>query len=105
MEKMIFINPATPVNNNIPNICLAYAATHYNVKVIDFNTLPLPKERFLNRHCDTIGISVKSLNWSEAVRIAKTYSIKYPAAKTKSVSTSIDIQCCYPYLDFEEKII
>ena len=95
--KYLFVNPDAPVNKDVPNIGLAYAATHFDVsetyrgsndqrtksafysgkrhvsehaqklpnhgradknmpssprevfdiKVVDFNTKPLPKNRFL----------------------------------------------------------
>lgn len=101
---MIFVNPQTPINKNIPNIGLAYAATYFNVKVIDQNTMPYPKDRFLKYKTDVLGISVKSLNYSESLRIARLYKSKYKDANVKSISGFLDIQCCYPYLDFEDKI-
>ncbi len=102
---MIFINPDAKINRDIPNIGLAYAATHYNTKVIDLNTMRYPKDRFLNYEADVAGISVKSLTYGESVKIAELYKAKYPNAKVKSISGFLDVQCCYPYLDFEEKIV
>ena len=101
---MIFVNPDARVNRDIPNIGLAYAATHFNVEVIDQNTMPYPKDRFLHYEADVLGISVQSRNYHEAERIAKSYKAQYPKAKVKSISGFLDIQCCYPYLDFEDKI-
>jgi radical SAM superfamily enzyme YgiQ (UPF0313 family) len=102
---MIFVNPQAKVNRDIPNIGLAYAATHFNIKVIDQNTMPFPKDRFLKYETDVLGISIQSRTYSEAARIAKEYKTKYPEAKVRSISGFLDIQCCYPYLDLEDKIV
>lgn len=101
---MIFINPDAKSNKDIPNIGLAYAATYYNTKVIDLNTMPLPKDRFLKYKTEVIGISIQSRTYNEAKRIGQLYKQKYPESKIKSISGFLDVQCCYPYLDFEEKI-
>ncbi|NOX96955.1 MAG: radical SAM protein [Nitrospirae bacterium] len=105
MPKMLFINPEAKVNRDIPNIGLAYAATHCRVKIIDLNTRLYPRDRFLKQETDVLGISVQSRTWRESVRIAQLYKDKYPQAKVKSISGFLDIQCCYPYLDFEDKIV
>lgn len=101
---MIFVNPNARVNRDIPNIGLAYAATYFKVRVVDQNTKPYPKDRFLNYEADVLGISVQSRTYHEAERIAKVYEAQYSKAKVKSISGFLDVQCCYPYLDFEEKI-
>jgi radical SAM superfamily enzyme YgiQ (UPF0313 family) len=101
---MLFVNPQAKVNRDIPNIGLAYAATYFKARVIDQNTLAFPKGRFLKNETDILGISVQSRAYSEAVRIAQAYKSRYPGAKVMSVSGFLDIQCCYPYLDFAEKI-
>jgi len=101
---MLFVNPRAKVNRDIPNIGLAYAATHLKVRVIDQNTLSFPRDRFLKMETGILGISVQSRTYSEAVRIARAYKARFPQAKVKSVSGFLDIQCCYPYLDFSEKI-
>lgn len=101
---MIFINPPAKVNKEIPNIGLAYAATYFNVKVIDLNTKSYPYNRFLRQKTDILGVSVKSLTYNEALRLSNLYKKKYPDAKIKSISGFLDVQCCYPYLDFEDKI-
>lgn len=101
---MLLINPNTRINNDIPNIGLAYIATYLNAKVIDLNTLPNPKNRFLNYPTDILGISVQSRTYEESLRINKLYKTKYPNAKINSVSGILDVQCCYPYLRFKEDI-
>lgn len=101
---MIFVNPEAKVNKDIPNIGLAYAATHFKMRVVDQNTRPYPKDRFLNYETEVLGISVKSLTYGESLRIARLYRSKYPDGKVKSISGFLDTQCCYPYLDFEDKI-
>jgi radical SAM superfamily enzyme YgiQ (UPF0313 family) len=99
---MIFINPDSRANRDIPNIGLALAATHYKARVIDLNTMPQPAERFLHEKSELLGISVQSRTYSEALRIKRLYSERYPDAKVKSVNGFIDVQCCYPYLSLEE---
>jgi radical SAM superfamily enzyme YgiQ (UPF0313 family) len=101
---MIFLNPYAGVNKDIPNVGLAYAATHFRTRVIDQNTMPEPRDRFLDFKSDILGISVQSRTFKESIRAAKLYKSKYPSAKVKSVSGFLDIQCCYPYLDFKDKI-
>lgn len=101
---MLFINPNAKVNRDIPNIGLAYAATYYNVRVIDLNTIPSPEDRFLQQQTDILGISVQSRTLNQSIRIAEMYKARYPGAKVKSVSGFLDVQCCYPYLDFQDKI-
>jgi radical SAM superfamily enzyme YgiQ (UPF0313 family) len=103
-DKVIFINPEARINQNIPNLGLAYAATSLSVSVIDFNTKPRPENRFLDIQAQTLGISVQSRTLHVAKEIAWKYKEKYPQTKIKSVSGFLDILCCYPYLDFEEKI-
>tara|TARA_B100001971_G_C18256304_1_gene582430 strand:- start:1823 stop:2995 length:1173 start_codon:yes stop_codon:yes gene_type:complete len=102
--KYLFVNPDAPVNKDVPNIGLAYAATHFGVKVVDFNTKLLPKDRFLSFEADVLGVSVKSLTFNESKRIAELYKKKYPDAKVKSISGFLDVQCCYPYVNFEDRI-
>ncbi len=104
METMIFVNPEAKVNQDTPNIGLAYAAIHFGVKVVDLNTLPKPRKRFLKYKTDVLGISVQSRTYSQSQRIAKLYKSKYPEAKIKSISGFLDVQCCYPYLEFDDKI-
>jgi radical SAM superfamily enzyme YgiQ (UPF0313 family) len=99
---MLFINPDSRANRDIPNIGLALAATFYNTKVIDLNTLPDPKDRFLHNKTDILGISVQSRTYNEALRIKELYKDKYPNAVIKSVSGFLDVQCCYPYISFDD---
>ncbi len=101
---MLFVNPESPVNHDIPNIALAYAATHYGVRVVDQNAMPEPKDRFMDVETDILGISVRSVTYSEARRIAEKYGKRYPKAEIKTISGFLDVQCCYPFVQFDEKI-
>jgi radical SAM superfamily enzyme YgiQ (UPF0313 family) len=101
---MIFVNPYARVNFSLPNFNLVYAATHFNTRIIDLNTKPHPRQRFLNQKTDVIGISIQSRTYSEAMRISEEYKKKYPTAKIASVNTDIDIQCCYPFLKLKENV-
>lgn len=101
---MILINPYAGVNFDIPNIGLAYASTILNCKVIDLNTKPRPFNRYLKIKSEVIGISIQSRTYTQAQKIAKNYKKKYPEAKIKSISGTVDVQCCYPYINFEDRI-
>jgi len=101
---MIFVNPYAGVNQEIPNIGLAYAATHFQARVIDLNTRPRPAGRFLRQEAEVLGISVQSRTISQARRIQALYLKKYPDSRVKSIRGFLDIQCCYPYLSLEETI-
>lgn len=101
---MIFVNPEAFVNRNIPNLNVAYAATFFNVPVIDLNTEPKPKKRYLDKETDVLGISIQTRTYQEALKIKKNYLKKYPRSSVKSISGPLDIQCCYQFLNFEENI-
>lgn len=101
---MIFVNPFSRVNTDIPNISLAYTATKFGAQVIDFNTLPRPKETILQHQADLLGISVRSMNTGEAEEIASMYLNEYPNTPIVSVGCGIDIQCCYPFHSWERHL-
>lgn len=101
---MFFINPDAKLYRNIPPLALAYVATKKGVKVIDQNTKPEPKDRFLNFQADTIGIFVRSVSFTESQRIAKLYKKTYPRSIIKSIYSPIDVQCCYPTIQFKNQI-
>ncbi|MFQ5406546.1 MAG: B12-binding domain-containing radical SAM protein [Candidatus Micrarchaeia archaeon] len=103
-QRILLVNPQGGVNTDLPNMGLAYAATHYNSKVIDFNTKPLPHERLFEEQADILGISVRSFALSDAKKIAGEYKKKFPNAQVKSVSGFLDVQCCYPFLNFKETL-
>ncbi|MDP2860297.1 MAG: hypothetical protein Q8N98_01125, partial [bacterium] len=101
---MIFVNPDARLYRNIPPLALAYAATALGVKVIDQNTMPEPKNRLSKIKTDEVGIFVRSVSFSESKRIAAVYRKRYPKAKIKSIYSPIDVQCCYPTVQFKEQI-
>jgi radical SAM superfamily enzyme YgiQ (UPF0313 family) len=102
--KIILVNPDAQLYRSIPPLALAYLATFLRAKVIDQNTQPEPKDRFMNEKTDILGIFARSVTFSESQRIAKIYKDKYPKAKIKSIYTPIDVQCCYPTVQFKEQI-
>lgn len=102
--KKILINPDAKIYRNIPPLALAYLATSQKIRVIDQNTRPEKKDRFLDEEAELLGIFVRSVSYSESKRVAETYKEKYPKAKIKSIYTPIDVQCCYPTLQFTEVI-
>lgn len=102
--KTILVNPDANLYRNIPPLALAYLATILKVRVVDQNTKPEPPERFLNKKVDVLGIFVRSISGKESKRISGIYRDKYPKAKVKSIYTPIDVQCCYPTIQFDEVI-
>lgn len=101
---MIFVNPNAGLYRSVPPLALAYMATSLRVKVIDQNTKPRPRKRYLRQKTDVLGVFVRSVSASESKKIAKNYKQKYPKAKIKSIYTPIDVQCCYPTIQFKEQI-
>lgn len=102
--RILLVNPDAKVNRDLPNISLAYAATHFKAPIIDLNTKREPYKRFLEKKADVLGISLQSRTQKEAQKIASFYKQKFTKAEIKSVKTIVDIQCCYPFLDWERKL-
>ena len=102
--ELLFVDPPTETNVNVPNIGLAYAATYYDAPVIDQHILPYPKRRYLKYRTRTLGISVKSLTYPQAREVREAYKRKYPDSEVKSITGFLDVQCCYPYMGFEQTI-
>ncbi len=103
-ERMIFLDPRNLANPDVPNIGLAYAATHYGVRVVDQHIRPKPRDRILEQEADVLGISVRLIGLQEAQRLKAAYAARYPHARIVSVRSCLEVQCCYPYLDLEETI-
>ena len=102
--KTLFVNPDASVYRHIPPLALAYVATIKKIKVVDQNTKPEPRDRFLQKRADTLGVFVRSISFSESKRIAKIYQKRYKKAEIKSIWTPIDVQCCYPTIQFKNQI-
>lgn len=112
---MIFIDPQTNANTNVPNIGLAYiSAALYKLqiphKIIDQDIMPFPKDRFLKEKEDDFGISVKFNILNEAKRITKLIHKKYPKSKifwggphmrNKEVVKNLKRE--FPYVIFKEE--
>lgn len=99
---MILVNPDANSNRDLPNFALAYAATHFNARVVDYNTMPNPGERLFSQETDVLGISFQSRSYTTANAIKNKYLLTFPNASVKSLKGSIDVQCCYPNLNFED---
>ncbi len=103
-NKYLLVNPYSGVNQEIPNMALAYLSAYLHAGVVDLNTKKRPKNRYLDFSSDILALSVQTRNYSNAIDIAGAYKHKYPKAEIKSISGFIDVQCCYPFVDFNEKI-
>lgn len=101
--ETLFVDPASDIYINLPNMSLAYAATVHNVPVVDQHMLPYAKDRFLRYRCSTLGISIRSFAAAEAARVAAAYSKRYPGSPVVSVD-GFDVQCCYPFMKREKSI-
>lgn len=100
--KTLLIGPATDVAMDVPDMNLVYAATITAARAIDQHILPYPKDRFLEHKADVVGISVRPYTVSEVVRVTAIYKKKYPACVMKTISSCIDVECCYPFVQFGE---
>ena len=102
--KLLLFDPYSPVNPNIPNIGMAFAATVLDARVIDEHILTYPRNRFLKEEAETLGISVRSFSSLSAERARDAYRERYPLASIVSVTGMIDVQCCYPYLSWKNNL-
>lgn len=101
---MIFVNPYSRVNNDIPNLSVAYAATVFDAEVVDFNTWQRPLGAVTEKKTGLLGISVRSMNAGASGEIAAAYRAAHPGAQVVSVGTGIDIQCCYPFMKWQKHL-
>jgi radical SAM superfamily enzyme YgiQ (UPF0313 family) len=102
--KTLLVNPDAQVYRHIPPLALAYVATALKIPVIDQNTKPNPPDRFLEKMIDHLALFVRSVTFGESKRIAKIYKEKYPGCKISSIFTPIDVQCCYPTIQFNNSL-
>ena len=101
---MLLVNPDSKIYRQVPNISLAFIATKEGARVVDLNTMPEPKGRFLDHESDLLGVSVRSLTYSDSLRILYKYKARYPQSNGKSVTGIIDVLCCYPFLKLEDNL-
>lgn len=101
---MIFINPDSRTNKDIPNLAVAYAATVYRSRVIDLNTMPDPGNRFFDEKKNDYVLSVQSRNYGHARKIKEEILLKNPNASVRTLKGILDIQCCYPFVTFDETL-
>ncbi len=101
---MIFINPDSRTNKDIPNLAVAYAATLYRSRVVDLNTMPDPGNRFYDEKENDYVLSVQSRNYGHAQKIKEGILSKRPDASVRTLKGILDIQCCYPFVTFDETL-
>jgi len=106
MKKInkLFINPEAKSNRNTPNLSLAYLATKFKTAVIDFNTKPDNYQRLFDFEAETLGLSIQTRSYNHAQKVINDYTKKFPRAKIVSLNGPLDIQCCYPFINLENKI-
>ncbi|MEC8993568.1 MAG: radical SAM protein [Candidatus Latescibacterota bacterium] len=92
----LLINPIQGGNVDIPCLPLGYLSALWEAPVIDWNTDP---ESDIEAPDDAeVFASVQSRSWSEAKRLLE----RFPQAR--SVTTPIDVQCCYKFLPWRENL-
>jgi len=101
---MLFVNPDAHSNRDIPNLSLAYAATYFKSRVIDYNTLPEPINRLYTGETDILGVSIQSRSYSHANSIKRKYEELFPDATVKSINGFMDVLCCYPFLQWDDTL-
>lgn len=101
---MIFINPDSRTNKDIPNLAVAYAATLYRSRVVDLNTMPDPGNRFYDEKENDYVLSVQSRNYGHAQKIKEEILSKHPDTSVRTLKGILDIQCCYPFVTFDETL-
>jgi hypothetical protein len=101
---VIFINPDSRTNKDIPNLAVAYAATLFRSRVLDLNTMPDPDNRFYNEKENDYVLSVQSRNYGQAQKIKEEIISKHPGAGVRTLKGILDIQCCYPFVTFDETL-
>ncbi len=102
--KLLLLDPYAPVNPNIPNIGLAYAATRLDARVIDEHVLPWPRGRFLRENAETLAVSIRTFSAGTAERARDAYLARHPGSTVVSLSGIVDVQCCYPYARWEKDL-
>jgi radical SAM superfamily enzyme YgiQ (UPF0313 family) len=103
---MIFVNPIARSNTDIPNLAVGYAATMLAAeRIVDYNTMPEPADRVYEKETDVLGISFQSRSLSHAEEIREKYQAKFPNSRIRSITTALDVQCCYPFLAWPETLI
>ena len=101
---MFFINPDSRTNKDIPNLAVAYAATLYRSRVVDLNTMPDPGNRFCSEKENDYVLSVQSRNYGHARKIKEAILSKCPSASVRTLKGILDVQCCYPFVTFDETL-
>src|SRR5688572_15797754 len=103
-KKTIFFIPQGKIYQDMPNLAMAYAATITNVPVIDQNCSPEPWDRILDIKADRLAMSIRSMAYEEAIRIAEAYKAKYPKAEIVSIDAPVNVQCCYPFMHLDKVV-
>ena len=94
--KKVLINPIQGGNEDIVCLPLGYLSAKWDAPVIDWNTDP--KSYLDTPNGSEVLVSVQSRSWSEADKLLQ----EYPEAR--SVTTPIDVQCCYKFLPWRENL-
>jgi len=103
-RTLLLLDPRNYANPDVPNLGLAYAATHWQAPVIDQHIRVEPLDRVLEMEAETLGISVRSVGLREAKRLREAYQERYPQAQIRSVHSCLSVQCCYPFGNFEDRL-
>lgn len=91
----LIIIPDTKTNRDFPSIAAGLLSTHWNIPVIDFNTIPGNESVRVEGIGNQIGIVGPSRSSGEIDRLTSELKTKAPLSII-SANGPIDIQCCYP---------
>ena len=100
----VLIIPNGKTNQDIPSVTAGFLAAHWQIPVVDFNTIPGDEKQRLGSAHSRWGIVGPSRIDREAVRLAQT-SPSQGSAIWESANGPIDVQCCYPLYRSERPFV
>ena len=96
MQKLL-INPPQGGNEDIQSLPLGYLSAKWRAPVVDLNTCP--SQVWDTSHDENL-ISVQSRSVGAARRIIE----EHPQSTFRSVTTPIDVQCCYRFVPLQKNL-
>ena len=97
-RRVAIIDPPSEVNLNLPNLAVAFAASHLDADVVDLHALPFPASRVHDLRADEVALSVRPHTLAAAERIRAALVQREPSRPVRALSSVVDVQCCYPFV-------